>query len=92
MNLGDMIEKVAADKNITKTQAKAEISYFFGLNGMIAASLKADKVVKLGELGSLKLVDRAARKGRNPQTKEEILIPAKTTAAFKPSKEYQETL
>jgi DNA-binding protein HU-beta len=42
--------------------------------------------VTLGVLGNLEVVERAARKGRNPQTGEEIEIAAKKAPKFKPSK------
>ncbi len=43
--------------------------------------------VTLGDLGTLKTAERAARKGRNPQTGDEIDIAAKTVAKYKISKE-----
>lgn len=39
--------------------------------------------VRIDKLGILQLKDRAARKGRNPQTGEEIKIPASKKVAFR---------
>lgn len=36
--------------------------------------------------GSFKVVERAARKGRNPRTGKEITIPASKVAKFTPGK------
>ena len=44
------------------------------------------KKVRLDKLGILQVKNRAARRGRNPQTGEEIEIPASKVPAFKPGK------
>ena len=46
---------------------------------------KGDKVQLVG-FGSFEVRKRAARKGRNPQTKEEIKIPASKAPVFKAGK------
>ena len=92
MNLGEMIDVVSTTKGITKAQAKQDIMFYFGSEGIIAGVLKEKESVKLGEIGTLKTVERAERKGRNPQTQEEIIIPAKTAVVFKASKELQNNL
>ncbi|TCJ01115.1 HU family DNA-binding protein [Cytobacillus praedii] len=48
--------------------------------------------VPLGTLGKLTTSERAARKGRNPQTGEEIDIAASVVPKFKPSKSLKDTL
>lgn len=48
--------------------------------------------VPVGSLGKLTTSERAARKGRNPSTGEEIEIAASTVAKFKPSKALKDTL
>lgn len=40
--------------------------------------------------GTFETKDRAARKGRNPQTKETIVIPASKAPVFKPGKALKE--
>ena len=47
--------------------------------------VKGDKVQLVG-FGSFEVRKRAARKGRNPQTKEEIKIPASKAPVFKAGK------
>lgn len=41
------------------------------------------KKVRIDKLGILQVKDRAARKGRNPQTGEEIKIPASKKVSFR---------
>ncbi|WP_027188208.1 HU family DNA-binding protein [Desulfovibrio cuneatus] len=49
------------------------------------ALLSAGEGVLLDGLGSLKIVERAARTGRNPRTGVTINIPAKKAVTFSPS-------
>jgi DNA-binding protein HU-beta len=49
------------------------------------ALAKDEKVVLVG-FGTFETKNRAARKGRNPQTNETITIPASKAPVFKPGK------
>ena len=63
------------------------------LNAFISSvedALKAGEKVVLVGFGSFEVRDRAARKGRNPQTKEEITIPASKAPVFKAGKGLKE--
>ena len=51
-----------------------------------ADALKEGDKVQLVGFGSFEVRKRAARKGRNPQTKEEIKIPASKAPVFKAGK------
>ena len=51
----------------------------------IEKNLAAGNKVRIDKLGILNVKDRAARKGRNPQTGEEIQIPASKKIAFRVS-------
>ena len=50
-----------------------------------------EKVQVIG-FGNFEVRDRAARKGRNPQTGKEIEIPAKSVVKFKPGSELAESV
>ena len=82
MNKQGLIDKVAAKANLTKkdTQKAIEIT----LESITDALKKGDSLTLVG-FGSFKVVKRAARKGRNPQTGKTINIPAKKTPKFTPS-------
>ena len=73
MNKAELISSIAAKSGLNKKNSEA------ALNAIIASveeSLaKGDKVVLVG-FGTFEVRERAARKGRNPQTKKEIMIPA----------------
>lgn len=72
-------EKTGLEKDVAETVVDAVYE-------TAAEVLVEEDKVTLGNLGTLKKADRAARKGRNPSTGEEIDIPAKTVSKFKESK------
>ena len=52
----------------------------------ISSSLERGDSVSLIGFGSLKVVQRSAREGRNPQTGEKMHIPASKSVKFTPGK------
>ncbi len=89
MNKGDLINQIAADSGITKTQAQAALNSF--LNTTSDALKGGDKVTLVG-FGTFATSERAARKGRNPQTGAEINIPGKKVVKFRPGKDLSDTV
>lgn len=83
MNKADLIAAIAAKTGETKKSAEASVNAFVDV--ITESLVKGDKVQLVG-FGSFEVRKRAARKGRNPQTKEEIKIPACTVPAFKAGK------
>lgn len=65
--------------------SKKEVSAFLDELAQLAYKEAKDGFTIPG-IGKLVLVNRAARKGRNPATGEEIQIPAKTVVKFRISK------
>ncbi|HWC52899.1 MAG TPA: HU family DNA-binding protein [Chitinophagaceae bacterium] len=84
MNKAELINKIADDTGITKTQANAAIDSFVEA---VSKTLKNGGKVTLVGFGTFTLSKRKARKGRNPQTGEEISIKARKVARFKAGKE-----
>ena len=84
MNKGELIEKIANDAGITKTQANAALDSF---TTTVQKTLKGGGKVTLVGFGTFSVTKRAARNGRNPQTGAVIKIKAKKVARFKPGKE-----
>ncbi len=83
MNKSELIAAIAAKTGETKKNAEASLN---ALIDVVTESLvKGDKVQLVG-FGSFEVRKRAARKGRNPQTKEEIKIPASKAPVFKAGK------
>ena len=83
MNKTDLIAAIAAKTGETKKNAEATVNAFVDV--VTGALVKGDKVQLVG-FGSFEVRKRAARKGRNPQTKEEIKIPASKAPVFKAGK------
>ena len=71
--------------------SKAEAERFLDAFGKTihAEILKAVKIV-IPEVGTFQLSHKAARKGRNPKTGEEIEIAARNTVTFKAAKPLQD--
>ncbi len=80
MNKSDLINKMAADANITKVQASAALNSF--INATTSTLKKDDKLILVG-FGTFSVTKRAARSGRNPRTGTEIKIDAKKVVKFK---------
>lgn len=83
MNKTDLINAVAEGAEISKKDASKAIEATFET---IQTALAAGDKVQLVGFGNFEVRDRAARKGRNPQTGEEIEIAASKVPAFKPGK------
>ena len=83
MNKAELIAAIAAKTGDTKKAAEASVNAFVEV--VTESLVKGDKVQLVG-FGSVEVRKRAARKGRNPQTKEELKIPASKAPVFKAGK------
>jgi DNA-binding protein HU-beta len=83
MNKAQLVEKMAADAEISKAAAARALDAF---TGAVSTSLKDGESVALVGFGTFSVKSRAARTGRNPQTGEEIQISAATVPSFKAGK------
>lgn len=83
MNKAELIAAIAAKTGETKKTAEKLVNAF--VETVTEALTEGDKVQLVG-FGSFEVRKRAARKGRNPQTKEEIKIPASKAPVFKAGK------
>lgn len=61
------------------------------MRAQMACALNEGKVVKT-DVGSFKVVERAARTCRNPRTGEPVSVPARKTIKFTPSKKLLDKL
>ncbi|MCC6600949.1 MAG: HU family DNA-binding protein [Crocinitomicaceae bacterium] len=80
MNKAELIEAIASNAKISKADAKKALDGF--IESTTKALKKGDRVALVG-FGSFSVSQRAARKGRNPQTGKEITIKAKKVVRFK---------
>ena len=83
MNKAELIAAIAAKTGDTKKGAEASVNAFVDV---VTEALTEGEKVQLVGFGSFEVRKRAARKGRNPQTKEEIKIPASKAPVFKAGK------
>ena len=87
MNKQDLVKLVSEKTGITKEAAgQAQKTV---IEAIASALEKGDSVSLIG-FGSFKVVERAAREGRNPSTGEKIQIPASKAVKFTPSKVLKE--
>ncbi|MGX5818290.1 HU family DNA-binding protein [Chitinophaga lutea] len=89
MNKAELIDKLAKDSGITKTQANDALDSF---TKAVADTLKKGGKVTLVGFGTFSVSKRAARNGRNPQTGQIIKIKAKKVAKFKAGKALSDKL
>ncbi|MCT6893458.1 MAG: HU family DNA-binding protein [Lactobacillaceae bacterium] len=88
-NKSDLIDTVAQSTSLTKKDAtRAVDAVFESIQDILS---KGGKVQLIG-FGTFEVRERAARTGRNPQTGEEIQIPASKVPAFKAGKALKESV
>ena len=83
MNKTELIAAIAEKAELTKKDSDAAVNAIFET---ISTALAGGDKVQLAGFGTFEVRERPARTGRNPQTKEEIKIPASRTAVFKAGK------
>ena len=83
MNKAELIAAVAEKAGLSKKDAEQAVNAFVDV--VTEALVKGDKVQIVG-FGAFDVKERAARVGRNPQTKKEIEIPASKVPQFKAGK------
>ncbi len=76
----DLVEAVANITGVSKAEANRAVDAVFTT---ITDNLVKGEDVRLSGFGKFSVAERAARKGRNPQTGEAIRIRASTQAKFK---------
>lgn len=90
MTKAELIEKIADDSGISKVMAAKALDSF--LEGVGQALKKKDGKVTLVGFGTFSKLRRKARKGRNPQTGEEIRIKACNVVKFRPGKKLKDAI
>ena len=88
MNKGDLINEVS---KVLKTKKDAQAAVDCVLSSITKALGEGDSVSLIG-FGAFKVAERKARKGRNPQTGEEINIAASKAPKFVAAKALKEAV
>ena len=82
MNKTELVEAIASNTNMTKTDVDKVITSFIEV--VTDALVKGEKVSLKG-FGNFEIRERGERTGRNPRTGETMTISASTAPAFKAS-------
>lgn len=89
MNKTDLIEHIAKNADISKAAATRALD---AMLGTVKATLKKGGTVSLVGFGTFSVGKRAARKGRNPKTGQEIKIKAARVPKFRAGKALKDLL
>ena len=89
MTKAELVSKIAKDAKISKTSAEKALNSF---TANVTVALKKGGKMTLTGFGTFSVVQRKARKGRNPQTGKDIKIPATKVAKFKAGKKLKEAV
>ena len=89
MNKSDLIDAIAGKSGLTKADAGRALDGF--IQSVEDALKKGDSVALVG-FGTFEVKERAERKGRNPQTGEEITIKAAKIPSFKAGKSLKDAV
>ena len=83
MNKAELVEEVANQTGLTKKASREAVD---GVTSVITDSLAGGGKVTLVGFGTFQVMERKARRGVNPQTREALDIPAKNVVRFKAGK------
>lgn len=89
MNKAELVGVIAQKSGLTKKDSEKAINAF--VERVKEALAKGERVSLVG-FGTFEVRERKACKGRNPQTKTEIVIPGGKSPAFKAGKELKEVV
>lgn len=87
MTKKEMVEKVVATTGFSKKDAEAAVEAY---ESALISAIKDGESYRVSGLGTITKVTRAARRGRNPKTGEEIQIPESVAVKIKTSKTFAE--
>jgi DNA-binding protein HU-beta len=89
MNKAELVEAMAKVTQLTKADTERTLDAFIDV---VNKNIKKKDGVKLVGFGTFTASNRKARVGRNPQTGEEIQIPARKVPVFRPGKELKDSV
>lgn len=89
MTKADLVVKISEKADLTKANSERALNAFLE---SVESTLVKDGKLTLTGFGTFVVENRKARKGRNPQTGEEIDIPASKVVKFRPGKLLKESV
>lgn len=89
MTKGDIIERIYGRLGFSKKESAELVDRVFEI---LRGKLAAGEVVKISGFGNFVVREKDARRGRNPQTGEAIVLPPRRVLTFKPSSVLKDSL
>ncbi len=89
MNKTELVAAIAEKTELSKKEAEKALKAF---TDIVAEELAKGEKIQLVGFGTFEVSERAEREGRNPRTKETIVIPASKAPKFKPGKALKEQI
>ena len=89
MNKSELIDKLAADTDLSKTDVGAVLSAF---EDTVVSGVKAGEKIQLPGFLTFEKGHRAARTGKNPQTGEPLQIAAADVPKVKVGKSFKDAV
>lgn len=89
MNKAELVAAIAEKTELSKKESEKALKAFIDV---VTEELKKGEKIQLVGFGTFEVSERAERIGRNPQTKEEIKIPASKAPKFKAGKALKDYL
>jgi len=89
MNKADLVGELSNQTGLTRRTSREAVD---AIISAITDSLAREERVTLVGFGTFRVMERKARRGRNPQTGKELEIPAKKVPKFRPGKSLREAV
>jgi len=89
MNKAELVSAVASRSSLSKADAASAVE---ALVDTVVEQVSSGEKVALSGLGTFESRETAARTGRNPQTGEELQIPASKSPKFKAAKGFKDAV
>lgn len=89
MNKAELVQIVASEAGTTQKDVEKIIN--LAMKAIIETVANGERTILVG-FGSFVPRERSARLGRNPKINEPLIIPAKTVAFFRASKEFNDAV
>ena len=83
MNKAELIAAMSEKAELSRKDAEKALKAF---TDVVAEELKKGEKIQMVGFGTFEVSERAARTGRNPQSGEEMVIPASKAPKFKAGK------
>ncbi len=89
MNKAQIIEDIADQHGLTKTDAGRVVDHIFD---SVVSTVSRGEEVSIAGLGIFSAKTRPARTGRNPRTGESVQIPERQVPKFRPAKAFKDSV